>query len=53
MQLERENALAELDEVPEGSLHERDDAVHEQARALWERMNGKPGDLLYAGEFEQ
>lgn len=53
VQLERENAQAELDAIPEGGLVERDDAVHERARALWERMNGEPGDLLYAGEFDQ
>lgn len=53
VQLERENAQAELDAIPEGDLVARDDAVHEEARALWSRMNGEPGDLLYAGEFDQ
>lgn len=38
---------------PEGGdeLVERDEEV--DVRSLWERMNGVPEDLLYAGEYEQ
>lgn len=50
MQLEREQAAVELDEFEEGKLAERDEL---SIRSLWERMNGSPGDLLYAGEYEQ
>ena len=54
VQLERENAAAELEAIPEGEevdLVERDDEL--DVRSLWERMNGSPGDLLYAGEYDQ
>lgn len=27
--------------------------VHDEARSLWDRMNGQPDELLYAGPFDQ
>jgi len=53
VQLERENAQAELDAVPEGTPVKRDEDEHEEIRSLWERMNGHPDEILYAGEFDQ
>ncbi|SPJ88790.1 related to thioredoxin reductase [Fusarium torulosum] len=46
VQLEREQQSAELAGLPkrEAELQERD---------VWEVMNGKRGEMLYAGEFEQ
>ncbi|KAM0360636.1 hypothetical protein ACHAO7_006799 [Fusarium culmorum] len=46
VQLERETQAVELAGLPkrEAELQERD---------LWETMNGKRGEMLYAGEFEQ
>ncbi|KAK5994133.1 putative thioredoxin reductase [Cladobotryum mycophilum] len=46
VKLESENAAAALAALPE----KRDTETH--MRSIWERMN-VPGDLLYAGEFEQ
>ncbi|KAF7562915.1 hypothetical protein G7046_g1251 [Stylonectria norvegica] len=46
VRLESENAAKEL-----AAVEKRDDHTH--ARSLWERINGQPGDLLYAGEFDQ
>lgn len=52
VQLERENAAAELDAIPDGGdLAERGDDL--EVRYLWERMNGAPGELLYAGEYKE
>lgn len=45
-QVETENAEAELQVV----LAKR--GLQDHMRALWERMN-VPGDILYAGEFDQ
>ncbi|KAH8669432.1 hypothetical protein BGZ61DRAFT_364474 [Ilyonectria robusta] len=50
VRLEREtqaDELAEVDDEPE----KRD--IHLKAREVWERVNGQPGDLLYAGDFDQ
>lgn len=47
VKLEREDQAVEL----AGEPAKRD--THLQARDIWETMNGKRGDLLYAGEFEQ
>ncbi|KAF5667811.1 sulphydryl oxidase [Fusarium heterosporum] len=46
VQLEREQQAVELAGLPkrEAELNERD---------LWETVNGKRGEILYAGEFEQ
>lgn len=53
VQLERENAAAEIAALPEGGddLATRDDEL--DVRALWERMNGAPSDILFAGEYEE
>lgn len=54
VQLERENTaalLAGLNGTESGQISGR--SMHEEARAVWEEMNGQPGDLLYAGEFDQ
>ncbi|KAF5007508.1 hypothetical protein FDECE_6155 [Fusarium decemcellulare] len=47
VRLERENQAVELANEPA----KRD--THLEARDVWERANGKPGDLLYAGDFDQ
>ncbi|KAM0424171.1 hypothetical protein ACHAPT_010540 [Fusarium lateritium] len=47
VKLEREDQAEEL----AGEPAKRD--THMQARDVWETMNGKRGDLLYAGEFDQ
>ncbi|KAL2676546.1 hypothetical protein Neosp_010307 [[Neocosmospora] mangrovei] len=47
VKLEREDQAVEL----AGEPAKRD--THLQARDVWETMNGKRGDMLYAGEFEQ
>lgn len=46
VQLEREQQAVELAGLPkrDADLQERD---------LWETMNGKRGEMLYAGEFDQ
>lgn len=51
VQLERENAAKELSAVNGTAPAKR--SIHEEARDVWERVNGKPGDLLYAGDFDQ
>ncbi len=51
VQLERENAAALLAGLDGGQVRGR--SVHEEARAVWDEMNGRPGDVLYAGEFDQ
>lgn len=51
MRLERENQAEELAEADKSDPKKRDTQL--DARDVWERMNGKPGDLLHAGEFEQ
>ncbi|KAM3525259.1 hypothetical protein MY4038_007377 [Beauveria bassiana] len=63
VQLEREDVaklLANLNGTSSsnssgGALERRlsSRSVHEEARAVWDEMNGKPGDVLYAGEFDQ
>ncbi|EFY89609.1 thioredoxin reductase, putative [Metarhizium acridum CQMa 102] len=50
VQLERETANAELAGLNK-TLHTRN--VHEEARSLWDHMNGDKDELLYAGPFEQ
>ncbi|KAK2594512.1 hypothetical protein QQS21_007793 [Conoideocrella luteorostrata] len=49
VQLERETANAELAAL--NSTTKR--SVHDEARSLWDRMNGEASDLLYAGPFDQ
>ncbi|EJP63483.1 sulphydryl oxidase [Beauveria bassiana ARSEF 2860] len=60
VQLEREDVaklLANLNgtTTSSGALERRlsSRSVHEEARAVWDEMNGEPGDVLYAGEFDQ
>ncbi|KAG7142747.1 thioredoxin reductase like protein [Verticillium longisporum] len=49
--LERENALEEIKEAKEGSKKERD--LELEPRAVWEVMNGEPGEPLFAGEYRE
>lgn len=49
VQLERETAAAEL--ASWNGTTKR--SVHEEARSLWDRMNGNANDLLYAGSYDQ
>ncbi|CAM1508616.1 Fc.00g054640.m01.CDS01 [Cosmosporella sp. VM-42] len=51
VRLERENAENELATYGGNPPQKRDE--HQEARDLWERMNGEPGDYLYAGDFDQ
>ena len=44
--MERENSDDEL-----ANLKKR--SIHDEARSLWDEMNGRPGEMLYAGEFDQ
>jgi hypothetical protein len=53
VQLAREDVAAQL-----AAARNNDTAAAEkrqeftlEPRDVWERMNGQPGDLLYAGEF--
>jgi hypothetical protein len=50
--LERENAAAEIAAAGNSTLAERD-LDEDVYRSLWARVNGEPGDLLYAGEYDQ
>jgi hypothetical protein len=52
VQLAREDVAAELAAYNGSKLAARD-MWELEPRAVWERMNGQPGDLLHAGEFEQ
>lgn len=52
VQLERETAAKELDALKNSTAVAKR-SLNEEAKSLWERMNGLPGDLLYAGEFDQ
>ncbi|KAG7150204.1 thioredoxin reductase like protein [Verticillium longisporum] len=49
--LERENALEEIKEAKEGGKKERD--LELEPRAVWEVMNGDPGEPLFAGEYRE
>lgn len=49
MQLERENAAEELEEA----AADKRDVSDKEARDLWTRVNGQPGEILYAGEYKQ
>ncbi|VUC21485.1 unnamed protein product [Clonostachys rosea] len=53
VQLERENALAELEAYKGNQTLAERDFDEDDLRAVWKRMNGEPGDLLYAGEYRQ
>lgn len=59
VQLEREDVaklLAGLNSTTSSSAVERrlsSRSLHEEARAVWDEMNGEPGDVLYAGKFDQ
>jgi hypothetical protein len=49
VQLERETAneeLAALDKTAKRSFHD-------EARSLWDFMNGPEGELMFAGAFDQ
>lgn len=47
VRLAREDGAQEL---AEAGVERRDMEV--EARSLWNAVNGKPGDILYAGEFD-
>ena len=51
VQLARESTEAELAEPGNKTVTRRD--IHETARSLWDEVNGQPGDMLYAGDFDQ
>ncbi|KAG6004257.1 hypothetical protein E4U21_001269 [Claviceps maximensis] len=52
VQLEREAEEADLAALKDSkSLSKRGD--EDEARSLWDRMNGEVGDLLHAGSFDQ
>ncbi|KAJ4153496.1 hypothetical protein LMH87_009981 [Akanthomyces muscarius] len=56
VQLERENSaalIASLNGTSSESSGISGRSLHEEARAVWDEMNGRPGDVLYAGEFDQ
>ncbi|KAJ6443174.1 pyridine nucleotide-disulfide oxidoreductase-like protein [Purpureocillium lavendulum] len=53
VQLERETAAKELAALPEGNATTTKRSVDEEARSVWDVMNGRADDLLYAGEFDQ
>ncbi|KAM3499622.1 hypothetical protein MY10362_007127 [Beauveria mimosiformis] len=58
VQLEREDVaalLANLNGTSSSAVQRRlsSRSLHEEARAVWDEMNGEPGDVLYAGEFDQ
>lgn len=50
VRLERETQAEEL-AAAEDEPQKRD--INLEAREVWEKVNGQPGDLLYAGEFDQ
>ena len=52
VQLAREDEAAQLETYKKEQKTEKR-SLHETARSLWERMNGSPDELLYAGEFDQ
>lgn len=53
MQLAREDVAAQLAAARnnETAAAEKRQEFVLDPRDVWERMNGQPGDLLYAGEF--
>lgn len=53
VQLAREDVAAELAAARSNSTAaaEKRDEFALDPRDVWERMNGEPGDLLYAGKF--
>lgn len=53
VQLAREDVAAELAAARNNgtTAAEKRDEFALDPRDVWERMNGQPGDLLYAGEF--
>lgn len=61
VRLERENAALEIAAAKKNGDDKRefdlDETAHlprdEEVRALWERMNDDPRDVLYAGKFDQ
>ncbi|KAL3960588.1 hypothetical protein ACCO45_005705 [Purpureocillium lilacinum] len=53
VQLERETAAKELAALPESNSTATKRSVDEHARSLWDEMNGRPDDMLYAGKFDQ
>ncbi len=48
VRLAREDGEKELNKT---AVARRD--MELEARSLWETVNGQPGDILYAGEFDQ
>ncbi|OAA56102.1 FAD-dependent pyridine nucleotide-disulfide oxidoreductase [Cordyceps fumosorosea ARSEF 2679] len=55
VQLERENADALLASLGKNGTSRgiSSRSIHEEARDVWDEMNGSPDDVLYAGEFDQ
>ncbi|KAK3390064.1 pyridine nucleotide-disulfide oxidoreductase-like protein, partial [Podospora didyma] len=54
VRLAREDAAKELDAAAAPTTTvERREMEHSHARSLWNTVNGKPGELLYAGRFDQ
>jgi thioredoxin reductase len=51
VKLAREDGDRELNAVNGTDVSKRD--LEHAARSLWETANGAPGDILYAGEFDQ
>lgn len=52
VQLERENTPGVIAGKGDNVLLSSR-SMHEEARAVWDEVNGQPGDVLYAGEFDQ
>lgn len=51
VQIAREDGAKDIAGLDEAEVGKRD--VHEEARSLWERVNGSPDEILYAGSFDQ
>lgn len=52
VQLERETAERELAAFAKAGKPAKR-SIHEEARSVWNRMNGGSEDMLYAGDFDQ
>lgn len=53
VQLEREASERELKALNKTSSSIASRDVHERARSFWDLVTGKPGEVLYAGKFDQ
>lgn len=51
VQIAREDGTKDVEEGSDSAADKRD--THEEARSLWERINGSPDEILYAGSFDQ